>query len=101
MTPGYLLLKAENIRTLSLESYSVGTSLRLDALWMSGTWLQILPHPGWSGYMSKMHSSNTEDSIITEEEESSTTLLHAVDIGTVKIKRRLQPVGEIIGTWGL
>ena len=60
MTPGYSLLKAENIRTLSLESDSVGTSRRLDALWMSGTWLQILPRPGWSGYMSKMHSSNTE-----------------------------------------
>ena len=38
----------------------MGTSRRLDALWMSGTWLQILPRPGWSGYMSKMRSSNTE-----------------------------------------
>ncbi len=27
---------------------------------MSGTWLQIRPRPGWSGYMTKMHSSNTE-----------------------------------------
>ena len=38
----------------------MGTSRRLDALWMSGPWLQILPRPGWSGYMSKMHSINTE-----------------------------------------
>ena len=39
--------------------------------------------------------------LIMEEEESSTKLLHAVDIRTAKRKRRLQPVGEIIGTWGL
>ena len=38
----------------------MGTSRRLDALWMSGTWLQILPCPGWSGYIRKIHSGNTE-----------------------------------------
>ena len=31
-----------------------------------------------------------------EEEESSNTLLREVDIRAAKIKRRLQPVGEII-----
>ena len=39
--------------------------------------------------------------IIMEEEESSNTLLHGADIRAAKRKRRLQPVGEIIGTWGL
>ena len=39
--------------------------------------------------------------IIMEEEESSNTVLHAVDIRAAKRKRRIQPVGEIIGTWGL
>ena len=38
--------------------------------------------------------------IIMEEEESSNTVLHAVDIRAWKRKRRIQPVGEIIGTWG-
>ena len=37
--------------------------------------------------------------IIMKEEESSNTLFHVVDIRATKIKRRLQPVGEIIGTW--
>ena len=37
--------------------------------------------------------------IIMKEEESSNTLFHAVDIRAAKRKRRLQPVGEIIGTW--
>ena len=37
--------------------------------------------------------------IIIKEEESSNTLFHAVDIRAAKRKRRLQPVGEIIGTW--
>ena len=32
---------------------------------------------------------------------SSNTVLHAVDIRAAKIKRGIQPVGEIIGTWGL
>ena len=35
-----------------------------------------------------------------EEEESSNTLLHAVDIRAAKRKQRLQPFGKIIGTWG-
>ena len=48
----------------------------------------------------KMVDSSSDDDIM-EEEESSNTLLHAVDIRAAKIKRRLQPVGEIIGTWGL
>ena len=39
--------------------------------------------------------------IIMEEEESSNTVLHAVDIRAAKRKRRIQPVGEIIGTWVL
>ena len=39
--------------------------------------------------------------IVMEEEENSNTVLHAVDIRAAKIKRRIQPVGEIIGTWGL
>ena len=39
--------------------------------------------------------------VIMEEEESSNTVLHAVDIRAAKIKRRIEPVGEIIGTWGL
>ena len=39
--------------------------------------------------------------IIMKEEESSNTLFHAVDISAVKRKWRLQPVGEIIGTWWL
>ena len=39
--------------------------------------------------------------VIMEEEESSNTVLHAVDIRAAKRKRRIQPVGEIIGTWGL
>ena len=39
--------------------------------------------------------------IIMEEEESSNTLLYAVDIRAAKIKRRLQPVGEIINYWNL
>ena len=34
--------------------------------------------------------------IIMEEEESSNTLLHAVDILAAKIKRRLQQFGEIL-----
>ena len=34
--------------------------------------------------------------IIMEEEDSSNTVLHAVDIRTAKRKRRIQPVGEII-----
>ena len=34
--------------------------------------------------------------IIMEEEESSNTVLHAVDIRAAKRKRRIQPVGEII-----
>ena len=37
--------------------------------------------------------------IIMKEEESSNTLFNAVDIRAAKRKRRLQPVGEIIGTW--
>ena len=39
--------------------------------------------------------------IIMEEEESSNTVLHAVDIRAAKRKRGIQPVGEIIGTWVL
>ena len=39
--------------------------------------------------------------IIMEEEESSNTFLHAVDIRAAKRKKRLPPFGEIIGTWGL
>ena len=39
--------------------------------------------------------------IIMEEEESTNTVLHAVDIRAAKRKRRIQPVGEIIGTWVL
>ena len=39
--------------------------------------------------------------IIMEEEESSNTVLHAVDNRAAKRKRRLEPVGEINGTWGL
>ena len=39
--------------------------------------------------------------IIMEEEESSNTVLHAVDIRPAKRKRRIQPVGEITGTWVL
>ena len=35
-------------------------SRRLVALWMSGTWLQFLPRPGWSGYMRNMNSGITE-----------------------------------------
>ena len=35
--------------------------------------------------------------IIMEEEESSNTVLHAVDIRAAKRKRTIQPVGEIIG----
>ena len=34
--------------------------------------------------------------IIMEEEESSSTVLHAVDIRAAKRKRRIQPVGEIM-----
>ena len=37
--------------------------------------------------------------ILMDEEDSPNTLLHAVDIRPPKRKRRLQPVGEIIGTW--
>ena len=37
--------------------------------------------------------------IIMEEEESSNTVLRAVDIRAAKRKRRLEPVGEIGGTW--
>ena len=37
--------------------------------------------------------------IIMEEEESSNTVLHAVDIRAAKRKRRIQPVGGIIDTW--
>ena len=37
--------------------------------------------------------------IIMEEKDSSNTVLHAVDIRAAKRKRRIQPVGEIIGTW--
>ena len=33
-----------------------------------------------------------------EEDESSNTVLHAVDIRAAKGKRRIQPVSEIIGT---
>ena len=44
-------------------------------------------------------SSSDDDNY--EEEESSNTVLHAVDIRAAKRKRRIQPVGEIIGTWGL
>ena len=36
-----------------------------------------------------------------EEEESSKTLLHAADIHAAIRTRRLSPVGERIGTWGL
>ena len=36
-----------------------------------------------------------------EEEGSSNTLLHAVDIHAAKRTRRLPPVVERIGTWGL
>ena len=36
--------------------------------------------------------------IIMEEEESSNTLIHAVDIHAAKRKQRLQPFFEIIGT---
>ena len=39
--------------------------------------------------------------IIMEEEGRSNTLLRAIDIRAAKRKRILQPVGEIIGTWGL
>ena len=36
-----------------------------------------------------------------KKKRAQNTLLHAVDIRAAKTTRRLTPVGEIIGTWGL
>lgn len=59
-TRGYSLMIAEDVRTLSMEPTSAKKALLLDALWMCGSWLQLLPCPGWSGFMSNAHSRNTD-----------------------------------------
>ncbi|KAJ8891390.1 hypothetical protein PR048_010906 [Dryococelus australis] len=56
MTQEYSLTIAENLRTKSLEPTSARTALGLDALWMCGSWLKLLPCPSWSGFISNVHS---------------------------------------------
>ena len=48
MSPCYLIITAENIRPIYLESYTVETSCRLDVLCMRRAHITIILHSRWS-----------------------------------------------------
>lgn len=59
ITRGYSHLTAEDTETLVQEPESVKTAHRLDALWICSAWLQGLPCPIWSGFMSNMYCKSS------------------------------------------
>ena len=69
VTQGYSHLTAEDTNPLVQEPESVQIALRLEALWISSAWLQGLPCPNWSGFMSKIcdqNSSHMKSAILPE-----------------------------------
>ena len=59
ITRGYSNLIAENTEKFAQEPESVKTARRLDALWICSAWLQGIPCPNWSGFMSNIYCKSS------------------------------------------